>query len=163
MILKHKVHSLLYLNKLDYIKDYKNVELKPIDVTSLVNASVKNFKFHRKELEFIVSSDKDVFFMGTEDLWETVIDNLLANFMRYAEKVIKITIKPNKIIFYNDGPKIDKDLLEVIFVPFRKGMKGEFGLGLSIIKKSLNFMDYDITIKNHKKGVSFTITKGVRK
>ena len=81
----------------------------------------------------------------------------------YAEKEIKITVKPNKIVFYNDGPPIDKDLLKVIFVPFRKGMKGEFGLGLSIIKKSLNLMEYDITIKNQKKGVSFIITKGIHK
>ena len=65
----------------------------------------------------------------------------------------------NKIVFYNDGPKIDEDLLEVIFVPFRKGMKGEFGLGLSIIKKTLNLMGYDVAIKNLKKGVSFIITK----
>ena len=45
------------------------------------------------------------------------------------------------------------------FTPFRKGIKGEFGLGLSIVKKTLLLMDYDITIKNEKKGVSFHIFK----
>ena len=78
--------------------------------------------------------------------------------MRYAENTIKITAKPNKLILYNDGDQIDNDFLEVIFTPFRKGIKGEFGLGLSIVKKTLNIMGYDITIKNEKKGVSFIIT-----
>ena len=78
--------------------------------------------------------------------------------MRYAKEEIKITAKQNKLILYNDGDPIDNDFLEVIFTPFRKGIKGEFGLGLSIVKKTLNIMGYDITIKNEKKGVSFIIT-----
>ena len=157
--LEQKVHSLLYLNKLDYIKDYKNITLKQVDISSLINASIEKFKFHRKDIKFTLNVDKNAKVYGTEDLWETIIDNMLGNFMRYVEHEIKITVKPNKIVFYNDGPKIDEDLLEVIFVPFRKGMKGEFGLGLSIIKKTLNLMGYDVAIKNLKKGVSFIITK----
>ena len=78
--------------------------------------------------------------------------------MRYAKEEIRITSKQNKLILYNDGNQIDNDFLEVIFTPFRKGIKGEFGLGLSIVKKTLNIMNYDITIKNEKKGVSFIIT-----
>ena len=125
----------------------------------MINASIEKFKFHRKDIKFTLNVDKNAKVYGTEDLWETIIDNMLGNFMRYVEHEIKITVKPNKIVFYNDGPKIDEDLLEVIFVPFRKGMKGEFGLGLSIIKKTLNLMGYDVAIKNLKKGVSFIITK----
>ena len=68
------------------------------------------------------------------------------------------------MILYNDGDTIDEDFLEVIFTPFRKGIKGEFGLGLSIVKKTLEMMGYDIVIKNEKKGVSFIITekKGIK-
>ncbi|MEG1495664.1 MAG: HAMP domain-containing sensor histidine kinase [Bacilli bacterium] len=161
--LEQKVHSLLYLNKLDYIKDFKNITLKKIDIRPLIEASINKFKFRRKDVKFIVQADKNALFYGTDDLWETIIDNMLNNFMRYAETEIKITTKQNKITFYNDGENINEDLKEVIFVPFRKGMKGEFGLGLSIIKKSVNLIGYDISIKNHKKGISFTISKGVRK
>ena len=95
----------------------------------------------------------------TEEYFETIIDNLLANFLRYADKTIKITAKNNRLTLYNDGPNIDSSLLDGIFTPFRKGIKGEFGLGLSIVKKTLLLMDYDITIKNEKKGVSFHIFK----
>ena len=63
------------------------------------------------------------------------------------------------MILYNDGDQIDNDFLEGIFTPYRKGIKGEFGLGLSIVKKTLNIIGYDISIKNEKKGVSFIIFK----
>lgn len=160
--LEQKVHSLLYLNKLDYLKDSKNIELVPVDMESIIKTEVEKFKFHRKELNFIVEYDKKCQFVGTVENWETILDNLLGNFIRYATTTIKITAKQNKLILYNDGENIDNDFLEGIFTPFRKGIKGEFGLGLSIVKKTLNIMNYDITINNEKKGVSFIITKRTR-
>ena len=116
-----------------------------------------------KDINFIVSIDEKSKYYGTFDHWEIIFDNLISNFMRYAYTTIKITAKQNKLILYNDGDNIDNDLLEGIFTPFRKGIKGEFGLGLSIVKKTLNIMNYDISIKNEKKGVSFIITKGTLK
>ena len=161
--LEQKVHSLLYLIKLDYLKDSKVHSLELIDMVSILNSEVEKFKFHNKDINFIVDIDKKSKYYGTYEHWETILDNLLGNFMRYAKTTIKITAKQNKLILYNDGDNIDKDLLEGIFTPFRKGIKGEFGLGLSIVKKTLNIMDYDITIRNEKKGVSFIITKENRK
>ena len=69
-----------------------------------------------------------------------------------------ITIKYNKIILFNDGPNIDKDVLNNIFSPFEKGVNGVFGLGLSIVKKTLTFLNYDINIQNTKNGVKFIIS-----
>ncbi len=157
--LELKVHSLLYLNKLDYLKDSKHVKLVPVDMEKIINSEVEKFKFHRKEIEFEVEIDKKSKYYGTDEHWETILDNLLNNFMRYTKNTIKITAKQNKLILFNDGDKIEDSLLEGIFTPFRKGIKGEFGLGLSIVKKTLQIMQYDIFIKNEKNGVSFIITK----
>lgn len=112
-----------------------------------------------KDIEFTVNVDPKAKFYGTVENWETILDNLLNNFMRYADKNIKINAKQNKITLYNDGPNIDNDFLEGIFTPFRKGIKGEFGLGLSIVEKTLKMMGYNITIQNEKKGVTFIITR----
>ena len=156
--LENKVHSLLYLNKLDYIKDLEILELKEVDIEKIINTSVEKFKHRNINIKFTVNISSHSNFMGTDDSWETIIDNLLNNAVRYAEKEIKITLKKNQIIVYNDGPNINSDLIEGIFVPFRKGVKGEFGLGLSIVKKTLAMMKCDIIVKNHnKKGVSFII------
>ena len=156
--LENKVHSLLYLNKLDYLKDSKP-KIEKIDMEKLINAEVSKFKWKRKDVEFIVEYDHKSVYFGTVEHWETILDNLLNNFMRYASTTIKINAKQNKIILYNDGSNIDNDLLEGIFTPFRKGIKGEFGLGLSIVKKTLCIIGYDINIKNEKKGVTFIITR----
>ena len=157
--LEQKVHSLLYLNKLDYLKNTKNVTMEEINMTDIINTEVEKFKFHRKDIKFEVNIDKKSTFYGSVENWETILDNILSNFMRYTKTTIKITVRQNKIILYNDGEPIEKAFIEAIFTPFRKGIKGQFGLGLSIVKKTLNLMDYDITIKNEKKGVSFTITR----
>lgn len=163
--LEQKVHSLLYLNKLDYLKNTNVSQNELIDMEKVINQEVEKFKFHRKDVKFDIICDKKSKYYGSIENWETILDNLLSNFMRYANKEIKITAKQNKIILYNDGDQIDEDFLEGIFTPFRKGIKGEFGLGLSIVKKTLNMMGYDITIKNEKIGVSFIITsqKGIHR
>lgn len=158
-ILERKVHSLLYLNKLDYLKNTNNIPHDLVNMEEIINLEVEKFKFHRKEIEFEVNIDKKTKFYGSKDSWETILDNILSNFIRYANKKIRITVKQNKITLYNDGDTIDEDFLKVIFTPFRKGIKGEFGLGLSIVKKTLELMGYDIYIKNEKKGVSFIIAE----
>ena len=156
--LEKKVYSLLYLNKLDYLKDKKNETSSAIDISEVINASVEKFKHQRKDVKFSTTIDSSKFY-GTFDLWETIIDNILNNFIRYANKEIKITVKNNKLTLYNDGPNIDNNLIEDIFNPFKKGINGQFGLGLSIVKKTLNLLNYDISIENKKKGISFEIIK----
>ena len=155
--LDNKVKSLLYLNKLDYLKDNKNIILEKVNISQIIEEEVNKFKFTNKNINFKTEIDKKSKIFGTNDNWETILDNLLSNSIRYAKKEIRITLKNNKIIVYNDGENIDNNLLEGIFIPFRKGVKGQFGLGLSIVKKTLNIMNYDINIKNEKKGVSFII------
>lgn len=158
--LENKVHSLLYLNKLDYIREKNLIQLGEVDIKSILDSSIEKFKYYNKNIKFKITSTNNYKFYGTVDSWETVIDNILNNFIRYAESEIRVIVRKNQLTFYNDGPNISSDLLEGIFVPFRKGIKGEFGLGLSIVKKTLNYMHYDIQVKNHKKkGVSFIITK----
>ena len=157
--LEIKVHSLLYLNKLNYIQDKKDNLKTKYDVSIMINTAVDKFKLIRPDINFVLDIDKkNTIFRGSSDMWEAIIDNILSNFLRYADKQIKITVKNNKIILYNDGPNIDENVLNNIFTPYEKGINGVFGLGLSIVKKTLHFLDYDIYIENDKKkGVKFII------
>ncbi len=157
--LEQKVNSLLYLNKLNYLKDNdKDLVLGKVDLQDVIKDIVKKFQLQRPDIKWeITFSDKNTNFNGSYELWETIFDNLLANFMRYTESNIKITIKSKKIMLYNDGENIDEDIVNNIFKPYTKGAKGQFGLGLSIVKRSLSLIKYDISVKNEKKGVTFTI------
>ena len=156
--LEIKVHSLLYLNKLNYIKDFSEYKNSQVDLSQILKSCIEKFKIQRPDIEFKIRiMDKNTIFNGTVDMWETIIDNILNNFMRYADKLIQITIKNGKIVFYNDGPNIDENTLNDIFTPYTKGIKGQFGLGLSIVKKTLMLLGYEIIVKNDKKGVNFII------
>lgn len=157
--LEVKVHSLLYLNKLNYLKEEKEKLNDNCDVSKIIFASVDKFSPLRTDVKFSLDIDKkNTIFRGSNEMWEAIIDNILNNFMRYAKNKIKITVKNNKIILYNDGPNIDKDVLNNIFTPYEKGVRGVFGLGLSIVKKTLSFLNYDINIENEKNGVKFIIS-----
>jgi len=156
--LEIKVHSLLYLNKINYIKDKKDFLNELCDVTPIINTAVDKFKISRPDVSFNVSIDrKSCKFKGSADMWEAIFDNIIGNFIRYAKKEITITVKSGKITLFNDGPNIDKNVLNNIFTPYEKGVKGVFGLGLSIVKKTLYLLNYDISIKNVKNGVKFII------
>ena len=112
-------------------------------------SSMEKFKFHRSDLNWkLIVKDKNTIYNGTKDIWETIVDNFFNNFIRYANKNIKITIKNNTINFYNDGDPIDDKIFDQIFTPYKKGIKGQFGLGLSIIKKSIDLCGYKKSVKN---------------
>lgn len=155
--LETKVHSLLYLNKLNYVQDQKELLNVNTNIVPIINSSITKFKVARNDIKFIFDYDDHTNFRGTTDMWETIIDNILNNFIRYAKKEIKINIKNKKITLYNDGENIDEKLINNIFTPYEKGINGVFGLGLSIVKKTLQFLNYDVTITNMNKGVKFII------
>lgn len=156
--LEIKVHSLLYLNKLTYFKDMENYKSGEINVVDILESSVSKFKVTRPDIKWQINIlDKKTDFKGSTDMWEAIIDNILSNFTRYAKKEVKITVKNHRITFYNDGPNIDKDILNDMFTPYKKGINGQFGLGLSIVKQTLSLLGYEVTAKNERVGISFII------
>ncbi len=155
--LENKVHSLLYLNKLNYLKDNKKNINSKTNISLVINNSVKKFSVIRPDINYKLDIDNKMTLRGTEDMWEAIIDNLLNNFMRYTKKEIKITVKNKKIVLFNDGEQIDSKILDNIFTPYKKGINGMFGFGLSIVKKTLQVLKYDITVSNVKNGVNFII------
>ena len=96
---------------------------------------------------------------GTDEIWESIVNNILSNAIRYAKKKIVITIKDDKIVFFDDGEAIDKEILNHMFEPYKKGKKGENGIGLSIVKGNCNLIGYNVMAKNKRDGVEFIINK----
>ena len=157
--LEKKVKTLLELNKITYLQNsYKND--KKIKIQTIINTTVDKYKIINKNLIYeLKCDDENIEYNGTEDIWESIINNILSNFIRYAKTKIVITIKENKIVFYNDGEKIEKDILKDMFKPYNKGSKGENGLGLSIVKANVDLIGYKVVAKNTKEGVEFIINK----
>ena len=158
--LSKQVQTILQINKIDYMRDSKKYMNSKTNLYNIILDSVDKHKLMRTDLQIITNLNKEEQkneFNGTEEMWMSVVDNILGNFVRYADKEIKITVQDKTIIFENDGEKIKEEMIEKIFLPYVKDNKGQSGLGLSIVKKTVNIFGYDITVENTENGVKFVI------
>lgn len=154
--LSKKVSLILQINKINYLKEDKKIHCEKTDIKPIIEKIVSKLKIVRPDLEFKITL-KDTTFNGNEENWQIIIDNILSNFTRYANKKVKITVKDKKIELFNDGEKIDEGLINQIFEPYKMGTNGKHGLGLAIVKNALNLFGYNITAENKRNGVLFKI------
>ena len=155
--LEHKVKSFLYLNRLDYLQGEDN-EIGSFAIQDLIEKIVLQMDFMKPDLH-LETELEDVQFDGDEEHWRVAIENIIENASRYAKSVIKITLKEDYLEIYNDGENINEATLPYLFDPYVKGVKGQFGLGLSIVSKISSMFQYSVTAKNHDVGVSFIFQK----
>ena len=155
-ILKYKVNRLLQYNSLEYLK--KDKEFEDVLMNAVINDVITGYKF-QTDLEIEIDMKEDIYFKGYRENFTTVVDNIIDNAKRYAKSKIKIVLRKDRLRIYNDGDHIDEQFLNGIFKPYEKGSKGEFGLGMSIVKKTVEFFGMKLIVKNEQIGVSFIITK----
>lgn len=156
--LEKKVKKLLELNKATYLKNNYNLD-ETIDIIPIIKDKIKNYRIINKDLKYEIIINNKEKVKGNMELWDSILDNLLSNMVRYANKKIVITINKNNILFYNDGEHIKEDMLKKIFDSYVKGKNGGHGLGLSIVKNNLKLLKYKIKVENKDIGVEFIIEK----
>lgn len=154
--LEKKVYSLITYNKMDYLVDtkekYLNLEMVPVIEKAILACEVL-----RNDISIETNFQEGVYFHGDEEPWRVVVENLLDNSLRYAKSKITINLEDNLLEVINDGENIEKDRLDKLFKPYEKGNKGNFGLGLSIVKKVVETYGYTVTGENMNDGVVFRI------
>ena len=155
--LEHKVKSFLYLNRLDYLQGEDN-ELTTFAIKDLIEKIVLQMDLLKPDIRLETELD-DVTFIGDEEHWRVAIENIIENASRYAKSLIKITLKKDYLEIYNDGEAIDETTLPYLFDPYVKGVKGHFGLGLSIVSKIASMFQYTVSAHNQEVGVSFIFEK----
>ena len=102
---------------------------------------------------------------GDKEQMSVVLENILDNQIRYAENLIKISLRKDNgankdtliLKFWNDGPEINSEIIDNIFEKFKKGEDGKHGLGLAIVRKIVNMHNGEIWAENEDDGVSFYI------
>lgn len=152
-ILTSKVFKLLEWNRLEYIEGKE--EIYPVNLNKIIRTIANNFKF-KSELEFTLDLDNS-YIEGLDDYFYTMISNIVENAVRYAKSQINITLKNKKITIFNDGDPIDDKFLNNDFRPYKKGYKGHFGLGLSIVSRTAEHFNLKVSVENINNGVMFTI------
>ncbi len=154
--LDKKVTQLLNLTRLGYI-DINDKTIGHTNMKKLAQEVAKLYSYQGHvdiELDLI-----DAEFFGDRESWLIVMQNILDNAIRYAKSKIVIKVAKNKFSISNDGKHIDEKTLPKIFNAYEKSMDGRFGLGMSIVKRTVDLFGYDIKAINEDDGVCFEICK----
>ncbi len=158
--LQKKVNQLLYLSTLDYILQ-NNGKNTCVDLQNLLLNTISRFKLVNSKIIWEVET-QEIFICGNDEKIQTVIENLLDNQLRYAKEKIGVNLKEKNdhaiLEIYNDGPEIDENHIKNIFDNLYKDNTGNFGLGLAICKKIIEFYKGEIVAINKEDGVSFIVT-----
>ncbi len=156
--LEHKVHSLLYMNRVEYLIS-QDAEGVVTNMKEVVEKVLLNIAVIRSDIR-IETELEEIFFDGLWESWRVVVENILENALRYAQSVIVIHLNEEEgLTISNDGPSMDESRIETLFKPFEKGEGGRFGLGLSIVSKVVRANHYQVRGENTADGVIFRIFK----
>lgn len=157
--LEKKIKQMLYLNTLDYVLENNN-ENTEFDLGELVDHVISRFELINSKIHWDIDIN-GARINGNIDKVQVAIENILDNGLRYAEEKLAVTLKEEGefaiLEMYNDGPNISDKHINYIFDNLYKDKTGNFGLGLAISKKIIDFYNGEIKAINREKGVSFII------
>ena len=156
--LEKKVHSLLYLNRVEYLISQDH-GMNKTDMKQVIETVILNHRVMHPNIEINVDLSENVYFDGVEEAWRVTVENIMENALRYAKTTITIQLNNDELTIENDGPPIDEERLKVLFKPYEKGQGGKFGLGLSIVWKVATANHFTVAGENTANGVIFRIVK----
>ena len=158
--LEKRNRDLLYLTKLDVLNT-TNQSHDQFCLDELILEVMNRFQIRRKDIKWITDLESTNYF-GDYEQWTVALENLFDNQVRYAQNTISISLKAQSnsqilIQVENDGPSIEEKTMKTLFEKFHPGMKGEFGLGLSITARIIKLHGGTISAANQERGVVFSI------
>lgn len=131
------------------------IAFKQLNLNSIVQIAVNKFikSGSTKKVITDITSKPTMVFANRESVLR-VLHNLLQNADKFAKTTIKISLTPKQIIVEDDGDGILDVDKEIVFQPFYKKTEKDkgYGLGLAIIKKIINQIDWQIWIENSNMG-----------
>jgi len=160
MRLNKKVNHLVYLSSLDYILQNRP-PASLIDLDVILNKIVAKFEIAGSHLTI----DKDIEELQVYgDFYDLTIalENIWDNAIRFAKSHVSVSLKKQgdnvRLEMFNDGEHINPQKMDGLFENMYQGKMNNFGLGLSITKKTINFFGGDVWAENlDNGGVRFVI------
>jgi two-component system sensor histidine kinase CssS len=162
--MEKRVQNMLYYTKLDAMK-FDVVSKEDFKFGDLAEEIVERFMYQREDIHFEVTGSHYTI-NGDEEQWSILLDNLVQNALRYAQRTIRLSAFYRGSSFivevFNDGEPLTDVKGSEIFQPFRKGNKGQFGLGLAIVKRIAELHGGKAKAINLNNGVAFQIELPVK-
>lgn len=157
-ILMDRLNQIMHLNKLVYQEQNESEQNKDATINiAEVMFNVFN-EYQKNHRALTINADlSPITYRGDGATWRTVISNILDNNIRHGADTITAKLTESTLTIENNGEPIPEEILNKLFIPYTKGSKGSFGLGLTIIEKSLAQYDYTVHIENSETGVRYII------
>ena len=151
------VNSLLTLSRLE--SGQQNTVLGPVQIAEPVEDCLDrlNGLAVQRKISLVLSPfDHSITAYGDEELISNVLENLLTNAIRYAEKTVTVSVLADKnrvaISVADDGDGIEEKDLPHLFERCYKGRGGNFGIGLAIAHSAAEKMEGSLTAENQASG-----------
>ena len=152
--LAETVNSIMYMTKLDV--ENESPAVGQIDLHDIIDEIISRFVPVALEqgIQIINDVQGDIQLQITEDHIFKITSNLILNSLRYAKSKIVIEAFEEKdknkvnIEIYDDGIGFDSQELSRVFDRFFKGYKGVSGLGLSIVKSTVEINGGEVFASN---------------
>ena len=163
------VNDILELSKLQNNQD--NLDIEEFDIVLLIKDILRRYEIIKETENYnlILESPESIIVKADKKRISQVIYNLINNAVNYTGDDLKVIVRLTEeskdclVEIIDTGKGIDEEDLQNIWNRYYKQEKNHkrnvigTGLGLSIVKKTLHFLNYDISIENVKNGVKFTI------
>lgn len=155
------IRKLLYVSSFDHMLG-KQSDFRPVELRGLMEECRRRFRGNERGIRLEVDVPAGLTVSGNAAALQTVFDNLVENGLRYAASYIRMELTGEEeggylLTVENDGAPIPQPTLNVLFQKFYKGADGNFGLGLYIAKKIVQFHKGDIWASNWADGVRFQL------
>lgn len=168
MRMNNIVRNLLDLNELEFGTD--NVDMNHFNIIELIHncALAFDLMIKNQNIKLILpESDMKVLVWADEFKVEHIFNNYLSNAIHYVKNEnlidVKVAVKDSivRISVFNTGDNIPEDVIPMLWNKFYKVDKartreyGGSGIGLSIVKASMDAMRHEYGVINHDNGVEF--------
>jgi len=160
--MKEMIDGILTLSRLDARQQKITlVEVELVEFIQQIMTRLKGIAIATERSLIFEPADKEVFIHTDPYLLERACSNILVNAFRYADKHIYIDLHQTKqeiiIAIENDGRPLTKEDKDNIFRRFYKGEEGNFGIGLSIVKSAIEYIDGTVIADNGRYGARFAL------
>ncbi len=164
------VKKLLDLNQIEF--GTETLTMEHFDIIATIDNILSNAEilFRQKEAVLKFNAENSVYVWGDVYLVEEAFTNYMSNALNHVdgEKIIEVKVeKKNDVVrisVFNTGALIPEDDIEQIWVKFYKVDKartreyGGSGVGLSIVKATMERLGQRYGVENRENGVEFWFT-----
>lgn len=161
------VMNLLNLNELE--SGNAEVDIEHFDLTELIKncADSMEILIKQNDIKLELPDKKSIYVWADEFRTQQVLSNYLSNAIHYAtkDKTVRISITENggrvRVGVFNSGDNIPDEVIPNLWTKFYKADKartreyGGSGIGLSIVKASMESMGGAYGVENLPDGVNF--------